>query len=279
MDGVWYALVKDDDGNYVGLSYAGVDDNKLTYVPVNSTGECRIEGKSVKFMFYGDTSEWDTVKAVLDYQTEIMDKVTGEWCAFDDLFTNTYLPPEEASYDWYLSNLIVDIARVKPNVKNLGDGVLYQGGLDQTTCRVELAHEVQGGDVVSKCVLVKKVGNEPETKHYIGGIYDKNMRIVNGKVLRGNLGSDGTFTADPAGDIFIMVDPKGKKNNTNMVRIAKGVWNENVEVEREVGVVSVPDDNTGVQSVDFGLKEGYPRFLTVKLVDSTKDNNITYNWY
>lgn len=53
IDGIWYALEK-NGGEYSGLSYAGVDDNKLVSVSVDvSSATCFISNRNLKFKFSG----------------------------------------------------------------------------------------------------------------------------------------------------------------------------------------------------------------------------------
>ena len=80
------------------------------------------------------------------------------------------------------------------------------------------------------------------------------MKIVKGKVLYGTMDDNGIFTqnvnatsintASSNDDVFIMVDPKGKKNNTNLVKIPRATWLGNVSVEKNVGTVSEPNEET-----------------------------------
>lgn len=48
---------------------------------------------------------------------------------------------------------------------------------------------------------------------------------------------------------------------------------------KNVGRVYLDDEEEGIYAIDFGLREGYPRSLTMKQMESTQDNNIVYNWY
>jgi hypothetical protein len=46
-----------------------------------------------------------------------------------------------------------------------------------------------------------------------------------------------------------------------------------------VGTISEADEETGIQRTDFGSEPGYPRYLTLKWIETTKSNNVVYNWY
>lgn len=235
IDGIWYSLVRSGNGMvYTGIDYASVDDTKLVSVPVDvDTGTCSIPRKNLMLKFYSSSSghgNWDRVKAVFSHWVHATDHVTREWCAFDDrtIQLSGRSGNEDKTYEWCLANHILELTRInleRGDIRNLGDGVLYQGGLDQATCTLKLVHEVHNGDVVSRCVLTKKVGDNPETQTQIGVLYDKNMKMVNGKVLHGTLTSDGLLSesgnSTTTGDMFMLIDPKGRKNNLNLVKISR----------------------------------------------------------
>lgn len=122
---------------------------------------------------------------MLDYETVVMDSVKREHCLFDDLYGSRYTVPAEASYDWFLANHIFSNIAGGANGKNhkvnrLGNGVLFTGALGYSdfTCKLNLVHEVSGGDVVSKCVLKKQIEGIPETQHQLGVLYDRNLNLV-----------------------------------------------------------------------------------------------------
>ena len=97
--------------------------------------------------------------------------------------------------------------------------------------------------------------------------------------MRGYLDPSGLFVSNANEDVFIMIDPKGKKNNTNLVKIAKATWQNNLSIVNNVGTISEADEETGIQRTDFGSEPGYPRYLTLKWIETTKSNNVVYNWY
>lgn len=78
IEGVWYVLEK-QNGQYASVKYAKVDDNLLKSISI-SNNEAEYEPWGLTFKFNGDE-----VQIVKHVETPIIDRVTSEWCAFDNV--------------------------------------------------------------------------------------------------------------------------------------------------------------------------------------------------
>ena len=151
IDGVWYILEK-SGGMYSKLKYAKVDDNLLKRLPVTSDGytEYRSADGGTHLQFQFDNSSgsinWDVIYVFRKYQTGVINRVSDEWCYFDDN-PSTCAFTENKTFDWYLSNEICRMMKTYPTstqLSLLGHGVLYSGNLE-CDGRIKIVNEMQGG--------------------------------------------------------------------------------------------------------------------------------------
>ena len=99
---------------------------------------------------------------VKKHQSDVIDELTRERCEFDDGIAIT----NDKTYDWYVANELLHIrdnSSSSVDIGKLGDGVIYSGYLDNGTFYIRTRNEVQNGDVVTICELVKKHGDDEST--------------------------------------------------------------------------------------------------------------------
>lgn len=100
IDGVWYTI----DGN--SLKYAGVEDSKLTRIDITDDGIGTFDELEFRFSSIGVNWRVNVIKRV---QTKVIDRMTEEWCEFDDADVEI---TQNQTHDWYLSNEICRIVEV-----------------------------------------------------------------------------------------------------------------------------------------------------------------------
>lgn len=106
-DGTWYVLAKDNNGNYVEVKYSDPEDNKLVTIYVTSSGYAEYKPWGLTFQFTTTGSNaWKRIQVIKKHQSDVIDRFTDEWCAFDDV--NVELTPDK-TYMWWLANEIVRI--------------------------------------------------------------------------------------------------------------------------------------------------------------------------
>ena len=138
FDGTWYVLVRDETTNeYAFVGYAdSKGDNKLQHIYVTSEGYAQYKPWNLTFQFVttGD-SAWQKVQPIQRHQSEVLDRVSDEWCEFDDK-QNVEIGVDK-TYEWWLCDRILEILSLHPSQRqallNLGNGVLYDGGLTLST--------------------------------------------------------------------------------------------------------------------------------------------------
>lgn len=117
------------------------------------------------------SNDWNQVWIVKKYQTDVIDRLVDEWCEFDDAkdIDNPAIPiqiTENKTFDWYLSNQIQSMkARFgdqREGLLALGNGVLYNGGLTDASCRLTIVNEMYGGNAITRGVLKKTLPGSTE---------------------------------------------------------------------------------------------------------------------
>lgn len=153
------------------------------------------------------------------------------------MFPDTNQPEltEHKTWDWYLANEIVRMksyyAQHVNALDDLGSGSVFSGGLELdntggTVCKLSIVNEIQEGYVISRGVLTKKPSKGEQTTQYIGILYDKDMNIVPGKTIRGNLTNDKLVNKTDSGNSIFVIKEAGKgNNNCNTIQIDIGTWN------------------------------------------------------
>ena len=247
-DGTWYTLVKDDNGNYAEVQYSDPKDKKLVKIPVTDDGVAEYKPWGLKFQFEvtGDNA-WMLVQVVKKHQSDVVDRFVDEWCEFDGPVETptTYDITPDKTFNWYIANELVRIQKTYLSqcqaLDNLGGGVLYNGGLELATkpeppteCKLHIRNELQNGDVVTVCELVKKYG-ENDLVEYLGTLFDRDMNLMTDRAFRGNM-DDGLVSTDEGGPmrhIIFMKTYDGGKNNINAAWADYANWGwsiaENVE--------------------------------------------------
>ena len=155
IDGLWYNLVKDDNGEYTELRYAGLDDNQLKKIDIVTEGENEGQGWyslwNLHFQFSGD---WTTVQVIKRHQTDVIDRLDEEWCEFDDV-AGVKLDSNR-TLAWHVASQLLSLMEGSPEteyaVKGLGGGVLYEGLL-KTPCEIKLTHDVSDGIVTTRGLM------------------------------------------------------------------------------------------------------------------------------
>ena len=131
-------------------------------------------------------------------------------------------------------------------MSNLGSGILYNGGLELATkpeppteCRLHIRNELQNGDVVTVCELVKKYG-ENDLVEFMGTLFDRNLNLDTSRVFRGNM-VDGLAIPDATGSYAIFLKTySGGFNNINSVYANYSNWNWSVATD--VAHVNLDDE-------------------------------------
>ena len=143
------------------------------------------------------------------------------------------------------------------NLKKLGDGVLYDGGLLQSTCTFGVRHEMRNGSAVSVGVLTKrKPGSSESTKEEIGVIFDSGLQIDPNIVFRGRVVNNLCEKTSSGTQTIILKDIQGGLNNCNAIWLDGTTpddsrWNSGLLTK--VGVLNEEDseDEFGALTVIF----------------------------
>ena len=106
---------------------------------------------------------------------------------------------------------------------NLGDGILFNGALRLTTnsasnteCKVHFRNELQNEDVVTICELVKTYGGD-EFVQPMGILFDRDMKLDDNRVFRGNMSSNLVSKNGSGQYAFFVKDIGSGLNNINTV--------------------------------------------------------------
>lgn len=172
IEGIHYTLKK-QSGNYVKVEYARVDDGKMQKIDISSSGHGRYIPWNLDFQFVktGNSINWNLISVVKKIQCVLVDRAVKEWCAFDGSNasspTNYAITPSK-TFVWYIGNQILNILRDYGDrnvaMNKLGNGVLYSGALNQGTYTITTEHEVVGGEISTKCTLVKHINGSDDTR-------------------------------------------------------------------------------------------------------------------
>lgn len=185
---------------------------------------------------------------VKKHQSDVIDRLNSEWCAFDDV--NIQFAPPNKSYDWYVANellRIYDLYVTKQDVLlELGNGHLYSGALRlnshsdaSRSCTIHMRNDISNDDVVTLCELVKRYdGNEYVQP--MGIIVGKSMELDPDRAFRGNL-EDNIAKPDSEGQYMFFVKDVGKgRNNVNTAWIPYSTWTGMYGVVEGVGTTATP---------------------------------------
>ena len=138
-------------------------------------------------------------------------------------------------------------------LKNLGNGLLYDGGLklENGECWLTTRHVVQDGHVVTYAVLKKKVGDADEISKQYGILYDKDWGYMQDIVTAYYDSSTKTYKGrsmdenglidmsnDPTGNtVFILKDDESGYNNVNSLWMDVSTWKNNQFIAGDVGEI------------------------------------------
>jgi hypothetical protein len=104
MEGVWYVLEKNSNGEYVRAKFSKIDDNVLTYFDVVDDDDKGQVG-DLTFAFIYSSDGTTQVQITQDKKVDVIDTITEERCAFDgeDIIITADKP-----FDFQLSKIVFD---------------------------------------------------------------------------------------------------------------------------------------------------------------------------
>ena len=254
VDGVWYSLER-ENGAYSGLSYAGVDDYRLSQIPISSDGFGEYRKLGLAFKFQNSTLgvDWNSISVVQNFQCSVVDRIKSETCAFDGVgFT---IDEEDRSFKWNLLCVLRNLwnngpHQCKDGITRLGNGCLYLGGVQDIACELDVNHEIQDGNVLTKGILKinGQSGDGGETFD-MGVLYDRVMDPQSGRISIGTLDLDGLVQKNPSGDMaFVLKDPGQGWNCTNAVWMPVTTWNTFKPIIQNVGTLSIDDETNEIST-------------------------------
>lgn len=276
FDETWYILERENE-EYAYVKYADNKDNKLIELDVTPDGHAEYKPWDITFQFtVTGASAWNRVQVVQKHQSDVIDRLETERCEFDSTVI-TFDEEGNKTYDWYLANEILRIQELYTSqsqaLLNLGNGVLYTGGLRLTTnptmgteCRVQIRNDIQNEDVVTICELVKKYG-EVEQVQQMGTLFDRDLKLDEDRVFRGNMGADNLVSADSSGNKAFFVKDMGKGlNNVNTAWVNYSKWASSYRIESaSVGTANMNEETKELQ-VKWGFSDySDPNGTAVKL--------------
>ena len=226
LEGIWFRLLKDDNG-YCGIEYAYVEDSLLRREIVSLDGSAQFKRWGLSFQFvYGESGETSVV-VVKRLSIVANDHVVDEWCSFLD---EEHEIAGDKTFEWNLSNEILRLrAAYVTQIDSLGNGVLYDGVLNKSSFKLCSRNLNEGGSVTTALCL-KVIGQEGnvEKEFDLGTLYDSTMLTVTGKVIKGNMNSDGLFQENVGGSYTaVKRDVNGQNNWLNLVWVENATWNSN----------------------------------------------------
>jgi len=250
IDGVWYRLIKDNNGRWSGIEYAYVEESLLRQIPVSSDGVAQFSRWGLTFKL--NYSEGDTnVQVIKDVSVDVKDTVLKEWCSFDD--GNVEIDGNK-TFEWNLATEILRLSREFPATSNLGGGVLYDGDLlDGADFTLSAIHQLNDGYVETIGVLSKKSKDGVVlSTTQIGTLFDVKMELAQGKTFFGNIATNYEIV-DGYENIFVTVGNNLPRNVLNAVWTSKETWDGFCSVEKNVGTMV---DNNQPEEVDVQDEEG-----------------------
>ena len=263
LEGIWFRLVKDETG-YCGIEYAYVEDRLLVreLVSIDGTAQFKRWGLSFKFN-YGENGQTSVV-VVKQLSIAVSDHIVEEWCRFSgsSIHPETHEVGNDRTFEWNLSSEILNMREQYPiQMDGLGNGVLYDGFLNNATFRLCARNASQGGSVSTDLVL-KIIGQEgtAEKELNIETLYDNVMRPVPGKLINGTMGSDGLFRELLGGSqTAVKRDINGPNNRTNLVWVESATWNTNnlVQDVGEIDYLGTVEGGSANGTVQLKFKSSY----------------------
>ena len=184
------------------------------------------------------------------HQSDVIDRLSREWCEFDN--REDIQIGKDKTYDWYLANEILRIqgryASQSRALLNLGNGILYNGGLSLSTnptlgteCHIHVRNDIQNEDVVTICELVKKY-EDSELVQQMGTLFDRDRELETNRVVRGDF-QDNLVVASASGRYAFFVKELGKGlNNVNVAWADYSTWETSYRIESNVGECHLEDD-------------------------------------
>jgi hypothetical protein len=156
-------------------------------------------------------------------------------------------------------------------LSNLGDGTLFSGLLKNTKCRLSLVHETQGRDVVSKLVMTIDVNGETRSQ-VIGDLFDKNLSISPGRIVRGTIDTNGLITESETGSkAFILKDVESDaRNNVNSVWLDWSAWSETYTIVGGDVLESPVEEDGTPKNKQIGIGE---------IEEDEETREMTVIWY
>ena len=239
IDGVWYRLIKDNNGKWSGIEYAYVEESLLRQIPVSSDGVAQFSRWGLTFKF--NYSESDTnVQIIKDVQVDVKDTLLKEWCSFDgeDIEIDG-----NKTFEWNLATEILRLSLEFPATSNLGGGILYDGDLLDADFTLSVIHQLSDGYVETIGVLSKKSKDGVVlSTTQIGTLFDVKMELAQGKTFVGNIVNN--EIVDGSGNIFVTVGNNLPRNVLNVVWTSKEIWDRLCSVEKNVGTIgnNQPED-------------------------------------
>lgn len=276
FDDTWYVIEKDTQGDYDYVRYADAKDNKLIQIYVTEEGYAEYNPWNLKFQFTttGD-DKWRKVRVEQKHQSDVIDRLKDEWCEFDGTTEepNNIVFTEHKTYDWHLANEILRLGNMYMSkgtaLSNLGNGLLYDGGLKLVTnptlgteCRLHIRNEIQNEDVVTICELVKKYGDVEQVQK-MGTLFDRDRNLDDNRVFRGKFKdnlvktpSDEDYSSIPGGEnAFFVKDMGNGLNNVNTAWVEYSTWDNSYRIESDdVGEANLNGDTKEI-SISWGYSD------------------------
>lgn len=270
FDNTWYLLERDDDGEYAYVRYADNKDNQLIEIYVTNEGYAEYKPWGITFKFDLD-SNWSKVQVVKKHQSDVGDRLLWEWCDFD--YRDDVEIGGDKTYDWYLANEILRVLGTHASqgaaLLNLGNGILYNGGLSLSTnptmgtvCQIHIRNDIQNEDVVTICELVKKYG-ESDLVQQMGTLFDRDMDIDSSRVVRGNLQGNLVEKSDTGRYVFFVKELGAGLNNVNTAWVDYNTWATSYRVESNVATCDL-DEETQERSIQWSSSD-YADTIPVKI--------------
>jgi hypothetical protein len=247
LEGIWFRLLKDSSGGFYGIEYAYVENSRLRQEIVSLDGTAQFKRWGLTFHFVYDGNGGTAVVVVKRVSIVVEDHIKEEWCIYSGSTEHPIshnIDATQRTFEWYLSNEIVNMRDAYPTqIDCLGNGVLYEGFLNNATFRLCAKNLNQGGSVATELVL-KVIGREGnvEKELNIGPLYDNVLDVIPEKLIYGNMKPDWVFEQELGGtQLAVKRDVKGQNNRLNLIWLDTISWNSNTFVQ-EVGTLD--DSNT-----------------------------------
>lgn len=275
VNGISYVFHQ-EDGEWKWIDFAKADDTKLRRIRVTTHGTATYEEGNMKFQF---SSDWNRVQIIKNYYVEVMDRVTSEWCRFDN---QSVTIDQDRTFEWYLANELIRFKEQYPSfrlaINDLGNGFLYKGSMLSANFKLGISNELQDGNIVTRAILTKEDPLTGETtKQQLSILFDRQLKMVRKTLLRGDVQEDGIIELNPehGSSAFLLKEAKAGKNNVNAVWMPWTTW-ENAYDIVEVGTLTYnEDDKEYAAKWDENVKVELPEMLTIQALYMDSDGETS----